>query len=165
MRRVVLMVKVEVVALEPLGVTAEGEAEQVASAGKPLHVKETAASNPDTEFTVRVTVVEFPATTMAEVGLMDMPKSAPPPVNVTTCGLLGAESVIATDAVRKPVVVGVKVTLMVQEAPAARVALQVPVTENSALLVPATAMLIPVMLAVPELVSVIDCEALVVWRG
>ena len=77
MRRVVLMVKLEV-ALVPLGVTEAGEAEQVASVGRPLHASTTAALNPDTEFTVTVTFVVFPATRVAEAGLMLTPKSEPP---------------------------------------------------------------------------------------
>jgi hypothetical protein len=159
------MVKLEVAALVPLGVTVAGKAEQVASVGRPLQARETAALNPDAEFTVMATVVEFPATTVAEVGLTETPKSAPPPVSATTCGLLGADSVMVTDAVRRPVAVGVNVTFIVQEAAAARVALQVLVSEKSVLLVPVTAMLMPVMPAVPEFVSVTDCKALVVWRA
>jgi hypothetical protein len=47
--------------------------------------------------------------------------STPVPLRVTDCGLPDALSVIAKLALRVPSAVGVKVTLMVQEAPAASV--------------------------------------------
>ena len=125
MRCVVLMVMLEVTAVVPLGVTEVGEAEHVASAGSPLHVRATPELNPDAELTLTVTLAVFPATTLAEVGLMDRLKSAPPPVSATAWGLLGAESVIVKAPVRVPTTLGVKVTLIVQEAPAARLAVQV----------------------------------------
>ncbi len=90
MRRVVLMVKLEVTMPVPLGVTVAGDAEHVVSVGNPVQVMVVAALNPETELTPTVTFVAFPATTVAEVGLMDMPKSAPPPVREITCGLLFA---------------------------------------------------------------------------
>ena len=65
-RFVVLTVKVEVTAPVPLGVTVAGEAVQVASAGKPVQVSVTGEVNPDTELTLTVTFVGFPATTVAE---------------------------------------------------------------------------------------------------
>lgn len=115
----VLMVKVEAVAA-PLGVTEAGEAEHVAFAGRLMQVSETAELNPDNGLTVTVTFVEFPATTVAAVGLMDNPKSpaapAPPPVPVSRIiwGLLGALSVSVSDPTLSPAVVGVKVTLIAQ---------------------------------------------------
>src|SRR5215510_1457004 len=46
-------------------------------------------------------------------------EGVPEPLKATDCGLPGALSVIATLALRLPLAVGVKVTLMKQEAPAA----------------------------------------------
>ena len=107
MRFVVLTVKVEVTALVPLGVTVAGEAVQVASAGKPEQVSVTGEVNPDTELTLTVTFVGLPATTVAEAGLMDKPKFAPPPVRAITCGLLLALSIKVTAPIALPVAVGV----------------------------------------------------------
>ncbi len=74
-------------------------------------------------------------------------------------------SVIDTLALRVPVAVGVKVTLMVQEAPAARVldpVGQVLVWAKSPLLVPLKPMLLMVKAALPLLVNVTACAVLVV---
>jgi hypothetical protein len=101
------MVKVELTAVVPLGVRVAGEAEQVVRVGKPLQVSATAALNPDTGLTPTLTFVPFPATTVAEVGLMDMPKSAPPPVREITCGLLFALSTKVIVPSALPAVVGV----------------------------------------------------------
>jgi len=49
------------------------------------------------------------------------PASAPEPVMFTVCGEFGALSVEVSVAVRVPVIVGVKVTVVTQEAPIARV--------------------------------------------
>ena len=84
----------------------------------------------------------------------------PVPVRLTDCGELLALSVMVTDAVRAPFVVGLKVTLMVQPAPTAMVAPQLLVCEKSPLLVPVTAMLVLVRDAVPLLVSVTVCATL-----
>ena len=73
-------------------------------------------------------------------------------------------SVIVTLALRPPVAVGVKVTLIEQLAPAARVLEplgQVLVWAKSPLLVPLRAMLLMVKAAVPLLVNVTVCAALV----
>ena len=50
-------------------------------------------------------------------------KSVPVPVSDTLWGLLAASSVIVTDAVRAPLAVGLKVTVIMQLDPAARVEL------------------------------------------
>jgi len=84
--------------------------------------------------------------------------TTPVPVRDTLCGLPVALSVMLTLAVRLPVAVGLKVTLIVQFAPAARVALlagQVFVSAKSPLSVPVTAILAIVSEAVPVLFSVI----------
>jgi hypothetical protein len=74
------MVKVEVTGVEPVGVRVAGEAEQVVSAGKPVQVSVTTELKPDTAVTPTVMFVAFPATTVAEVGVIDKPKLEPPPV-------------------------------------------------------------------------------------
>jgi hypothetical protein len=160
-RRVVLIFKVAVAAVAPLGVTEPGEAVQVASAGMPVQVRDTPESNPDKDFTLRATLVEFPATTVAVVGFTAMPKSDPAPVNVTTCGLLGALSVIVKAPERVPTALGVKVTLIVQEAPVPRLWPQLVLSEKS----PLGVILVMLKLAVPELVRVIAWELLLVCNG
>lgn len=69
-----------------------------------------------------------------------------------------AVSVKVKAPVRVPVVLGVKVTLTVQEDPVARVVAQLLVWEKS----PVATMLVMPILAVPELVSVIGWDALLV---
>lgn len=161
MRCVVVIVKVVVTEDVPLGVTLAGEAEQLAIAGNPLQLKFTAELNPDALPTVTVMLALLPATTVEEVGFSEIVKSEPPPVNETVCGLFGAESEIDRSPVLVPPTVGVNVTLIVQEAPAASVPEQLLVCAKP----PVVEMAIPVTLAVPELVSVTACEALVVFSG
>ena len=89
----------------------------------------------------------------------------PLPLRATVCGLPLALSVMLTLALRVPVAVGVKVTLMVQEAPAANVLEllgQVLVWAKSPLLVPLRPILLMVRAALPLLVSVTAWAALVV---
>lgn len=107
MRRVVLMVRVEVVALVPLGVIVTGEAEQLASAGKPAQARVTAELNPDAAVRLTVTAAPFPATTVPDVGLTEMAKSDPPPVREITWGLLLALSVKVSVPTELPAVFGV----------------------------------------------------------
>lgn len=83
----------------------------------------------------------------------------PVPVMATVCGLPAALSAMLMDAVRAPVAVGLKVTLMVQ-VPAARTEVQVLVCVNSVLLVPVTVMPVTVRVALPVLVSVTVLTAL-----
>ena len=85
--------------------------------------------------------------------------AAPVPVRLTVCGLPVALSVTVIVPGWLPAAVGVKVTLMEQLAPAATEAGQVLVWEYGAL----AAMLVMVRAAVPELVSVPVCAALVVF--
>ena len=65
-------------------------------------------------------------------------------------------------ALRAPAAVGLKATLMVQLAPAARLEVQLLVWAKSPLLVPANAMPLIVRLAFPVLLSVTAWTALVV---
>jgi hypothetical protein len=87
--------------------------------------------------------------------------AAPVPVKVTICGLVLALSVMVNVPLSGPVVVGAKLTLMVQFVPAARVeelAGQLLVSEKLALVT----MLVIVRGTVPVLLTVTGCEALVV---
>jgi len=88
-------------------------------------------------------------------------KSDPLPPRFTTCGLLAALSVMVNDPVLLPATVGVKVTLMVQLAPAARLEPQV----LSCAKLPVATILEMVSAAVPVLVNVTACAALVVPKG
>ena len=115
-RRVVLTFTVAVDAAELLGVTEEGETEQDASVGAPLQDNVTGSLYPATELTVAVTLAVFPATTEVLPGETATPKSEPPPVSVTNCGLLGAESLMVRMPVFDPKTVGIKLTLIVQMA-------------------------------------------------
>ena len=89
----------------------------------------------------------------------------PVPLSVTDCGLSPALSLMLTLALRAPVTLGVKVTLIVQLLPAGNVLGlmgQVLVCAKSPALVPATLIVVIVRSAVPLLVSVTVCAALVV---
>jgi hypothetical protein len=87
---------------------------------------------------------------------------APVPVRPTACGLPVALSAILIEAVRVPAAVGLNVTLIVQFAVAASDAGQVLVWAKSPALVPVTLTLVIVNAALPLLVSVMLCAALVV---
>jgi hypothetical protein len=85
--------------------------------------------------------------------------TVPVPLMLIVCGLPAASSVIDTAALRAPVAVGAKVTLMVQFPPAATVAPQVPVWAKSPVLAPVIAILAMLRVAPPLLVSVITWAA------
>ena len=89
-----------------------------------------------------------------------VPDDAPVPVRLTVCGLPLALSVTLIVPVWVPVAVGVNVTLIVHLPPAATEEPHVLVSAYSAL----ATMLLIVREAVPELVSVMACAALVVFR-
>ena len=80
----------------------------------------------------------------------------PVPVSPAVCGLFEALSVTVSEAVRLPVAVGVKVTLIVQLAPAARLLPQLLVWPKSPLLAPVTAMLVIPSAVAWGLLSVTD---------
>lgn len=80
------------------------------------------------------------------------------PLSDTVCGLPVALSVTAIVPVRVPVVLGVKVTAMVQLDPAFRLLPQLLLWLKS----PLGTMLLIVSLALPELVSVTFCGLLLV---
>jgi hypothetical protein len=84
------------------------------------------------------------------------------PARATVCGLPLALSVKVTLAVNGPLATGVKVTLMAQLAPAATLVPQLLLCAKSLGFVPASAMLVMLNAAVPELVNVTDRAVLVV---
>ena len=88
----------------------------------------------------------------------------PVPLSVKECGLPAALSVMVTAADRAPVAVGLNVTLIVQLPLFAATELpQVLVCAKSPLFAPVTAMLVMPSAALPVLVSVTDCDPLVVF--
>lgn len=91
--------------------------------------------------------------------------TTPVPLSATLCGLPAALSLTEMLALRDPVAEGVKVTLIVQFAPAVSVLGlmgQVFDWAKSSAFVPVTVMLVMINAAVPLLVSVTDLAALVV---
>ena len=88
--------------------------------------------------------------------------ATPEPVRLTVWGLPVALSVTVTAAVLVPDAVGLNVTLIVQVAPAATEAPHVLLWAKSPLLVPVTATLVMLTVALPVLDSVIAWAALVV---
>ena len=87
---------------------------------------------------------------------MDETAACPVPVSVTICGEPAALSLMVSEALRLPVVVGVKVTEIVQLPPGATLPPQVLVWAKSPGLVPVTAMLVMVRAPDPVLLSVTD---------
>lgn len=83
----------------------------------------------------------------------------PDPLSEITCGLSAALSVMVVVAVKDATLVGVKVTEMLQEAPAAILPPQVVVSAKT----PVVAMLVMVRDALPVLVIVTVCGRLVVF--
>ena len=71
---------------------------------------------------------------VSAVGLSDTPGAKPVPLRLTLCGLPAASLLMTMLPLRAPEVVGVKVTLMVQLAAAARKVVQVVVLAKSPLL-------------------------------
>jgi hypothetical protein len=82
----------------------------------------------------------------------------PVPVKLTICGLVDALSVMVSVPVSKPVAVGEKVTLMVQELLAATLPPQLLVAPKLAL----GLMLVMVSAPLPVLLKVTGCDPLVV---
>ncbi len=95
---------------------------------------------------------------LSDVGLTLAAGAVPVPLNETLCGLPAASSVIVTEPMRVPVAVGVKLTLMVQLAPAAIDVPQLLLCEKS----PPTTMEEMFSVALPVLLSVTLCAALAV---
>jgi hypothetical protein len=122
----VLIVKV-VEAAAPVGVTMLGEKLQDAPVGRPEQEKLTAWLNPFDVVTAMVAVPDWPTVTLSAAGDAVKEKSGATavPDKATVCGLPLALSAMETEAVRVPVAVGLKVTLIAQLALAASVAAQV----------------------------------------
>jgi len=104
---VVIVTVAEVV---PGGVTDVGETVQVPSGIVPEHASETAWLKPLICETVSVSVPDFRRGTVIVDGALT-PKSQPIPVKLTFCGVPGL-GVTTSVAVRVPVTVGLKVTLI-----------------------------------------------------
>lgn len=90
------------------------------------------------------------------------PVTVPVPVKAADCGLPVVLSVIVIDALRGPGWLGVKVTLMVQFAPAARLDSHVLLWLKSAALAPVNAMLLITTSELPVLVRISGCAPLLV---
>jgi hypothetical protein len=122
-RAVVTMDAVDVAPLE-VGVTELGLNEHDEPDGAPVHARATAVVNPFNPVTVTVEFPVAPAATLTAAGAAAMLKSGvvepPVPLRMAVCGLLASLSETLSVAVTEPVAVGVKVTLIVQLAPAAR---------------------------------------------
>ena len=86
----------------------------------------------------------------------------PVPERLTACGLPLALSVMLTEALRVPEAEGVKVTLIVQLAPVVSELPHVLVCAKSPALVPVTAMVVMLKVALPVLLRVTVRAALVV---
>jgi hypothetical protein len=91
----------------------------------------------------------FPKGTAVAERLMAGPNGVPEPMRVTDCGLSPALSMMTREPTRVPVAVGVNVTLMEQDALAARVAGQVEAVKSPVAVTPAM-----FNVSLPELVSV-----------
>src|SRR5437016_4994028 len=103
--------------------TEAGDTVQVGPRSDPEHARPTGHLNPPIGVMVTVNVRVFPAFTFSVAAGPVNPKSGaavPFPLSVMICGLPPALSVTDSDPVRAPEAVGVKVTLMVQFAPAAK---------------------------------------------
>ena len=85
---------------------------------------------------------------------------SPVPLSAIVCGEPFALSVMVTAAIAAPLAVGAKCPWMEQFAPTASIVPQLLANKNSVAFVPVTAMLVNVSAAVPLLVSVTDCDAL-----
>ncbi len=102
-----------------------------------------------------------PALTVAVEGEAAIEKSMPVPVSPADWGLPAALSLTMSAAARLPAAVGLKVTLAVQFAPAFKLAPHVLVCEKSPALFPLIVTPVIVSVALPLLVSVMVCAALV----
>ena len=112
--------------------------------------------------------VQFPPLGQLLPVAAESEKSVPTPVSDTLWGLLDASSVMVTDALRVPVAVGWRVTAIEQFAPAdsvAGLAGQVLVLVKSPLFVPVIAIFEIVSGALPVLVRVTLCEAVLLPTG
>src|SRR5207302_960993 len=151
--------------------TEAGDTVQVEPMSAPAHARPTGDLNPPIGVMVTVNVRVFPAFTFSVAAGPVNPKSGaavPFPLSVMICGLPPALSVTDSVPVRAPEAVGVKVTLMVQFAPAAKVAGLVGQALAPVLVAaksPEAANELIVKAAVPVFVSVTVIGVLVVASG
>jgi hypothetical protein len=117
---VVVTVAVAVDVLVPLSTTEVGDTVQLAAGGAPEQLSATVPVNPPVGVKVSPYFADLPFTVCPE-GIAVIEKSVPVPESVTDCGLPEASSVTVIAPVLVPVAVGVKLTLIAQLAPAARV--------------------------------------------
>src|SRR5207248_89953 len=106
-------------------VTEDGDTVQVAPVSAPAHARATADLSPPVGVMVTVNMRVFPAFTFwVPAGPVNAKSGAavPFPLSASVCGLPPALSATDSVPVRAPEAVGVKVTLMEQLAPAAKVA-------------------------------------------
>jgi hypothetical protein len=116
-------------------------------------------------FLAALVVVSLTAAKVSEVGEREATGTVPVPERETEGAVPGALLVTLREAVRVPRAVGVKVTLMVQDALTASVldpVGQLLIWAKSPGFVPLSAMLVMLRGAVPVLVTVIVCAVLVV---
>jgi len=152
-------------------VTEDGDTVQVAPVSAPAHARATADLSPPVGVMVTVNMRVFPAFTFwVPAGPVNAKSGAavPFPLSASVCGLPPALSATDSVPVRAPEAVGVKVTLMEQLAPAAKVAGLVGQAFAPVLVAaksPEAANELMVKAAVPVLVSVIVIGALVVVSG
>ena len=155
-----VVVTVTVILLAELpAVSGFGKTVQVESAGAPVQVKVIAPVSPPSPLEDNVNTAGSPGETVLE---SDEPldivkvKSSPVPLNVTVCGLFPVLSAMIRLPVLVPPAVGLKVTEMLQVAPALTLVPQVLVWEKS----PLAVMLEMVKEALPVLVRVTVCAGL-----
>jgi hypothetical protein len=104
----------------PLGVIEDGVTEQAESFGAPVHVNEIGWLKPPSGLIARVRVTDCPAFNVGALGETESEKSCPVPERLTVWGLCAALSVMERVPVRLPPAEGLKLTLIEQLAPAAR---------------------------------------------
>jgi hypothetical protein len=154
---------VTVAVVEPfaLSVTDEGETEQTEAAGAPPQDSETDCAKPEIEEISTVKLVDCPATTVSLAAWLAMLKSGtmPVPLSSTTCGLPGTLSVMVNAPGADPAVVGEHVTVITQSVEGCKGA-WVQLSDAAKSLLATTPDI--VRDAVPTLVTVIVCGALVV---
>src|SRR4030088_231447 len=104
-----------------------------------------------------------PITTFPKLRLVDdnVTGAIPVPFTLMVCGLLLASSVTLSVARRDPIAPGVKGTVIVQFAPAARLAPQLLVSAKSELLTPEKPMLLMLSVTFWPLVNVAVCGVLI----
>ena len=137
-----------------------GDAEQVLAGMAPPQVTVTGPLNPPAGVRESWNVAGCPAATEAELelpGAGAMMMSVPLPDRVMDCGLAGPLSVMVMAPARALVAVGVKVMEIVHEELAGTPLVQVSVSAKS----PLALMLVKVRVALPGLVRVTVCVALV----